>query len=175
MIEQVDVVKLIQGYLTPLRESLREKSIRCDLKAEPDLSPISGDRLLLKQCFQNLIHNSIEAMPDGGELSIGIGETEAPSGEKSAVVEISDTGCGIAKEDQHQIFNPFFTLREQGTGLGLSLVKKIVTLHSGKIEVESEPPRGSTFRIVLPSKSRIRLEEAKGEKTADLESPPCTA
>jgi len=175
MVEQVDVAELVDECLTPFSESLRERNIGFDLKTQTDPTPIWGDRLLLKQCFQNLIQNSLEAMPNGGRLSIGIGKTETPSGEKSTVVEISDTGCGIAKKDQHRIFNPFFTLRKQGTGLGLSLVKKIVTLHNGKIEVESEPPRGSTFRIALPSKYRIRLEEAKGEKTADLESQPCTA
>ena len=84
------------------------------------------------------------------------------------MVEISDTGRGIAKEDQDKIFNPFFTLREKGTGLGLSLVKKIVTLHDGKIELESERGKGTTFRIILPSEFKLSLTEARSGKTDDL-------
>ena len=168
MIEKVKVAEIIRECLASLRESLRDKNITLDPEIEPDLLPVSGDQLLLKQCFQNLIQNSIEAMPDGGKLRIGIGETEA-FGEKSTLVEISDTGCGIAKEDQHRIFNPFFTLKERGTGLGLSLVKKIVTLHAGKIEVESDPGKGTTFRIILPRESKIGLKEAKAKKSTGLQ------
>jgi PAS domain S-box-containing protein len=173
MIEKVNVAEIIQECLTPLGESLREQGIRFALKAEPKLTPISGDRLLLKQCFQNLIQNSIEAMPDGGKLTVWIGEREMASGEKSTLVQISDTGCGIAKENQDKIFNPFFTLREKGTGLGLSLVKKIVTLHDGKIELESEPGKETTFGIIIPSESKLRLTEAKAEKRAGLKPQPC--
>ena len=89
------------------------------------------------------------------------------------VVEISDTGCGIARENQGKIFNPFFTSKEKGTGLGLSLVKKIVTLHDGKIDVESEPGKGTTFRIILQSESKLSLPETP-EKTANLELQPHT-
>ena len=160
MVEQIDVAKLLDECLTPLREDLREKNIMFDLKTRTDLPPICGDRLLLKQCFQNLIQNSIEAMPNGGKLNIVIGEAETPSGEESTVVEISDTGCGIAKEDQHRIFNPFFTLREKGTGLGLSLVKKILSLHDGRIELDSEPNKGTTFKVYLPSKLVTNLTQA---------------
>jgi two-component system sensor histidine kinase AtoS len=172
MIEQVDVAEIVQECLTPVKETLREKNILLELKTEADLGPTPGDQLLLRQCFQNLIQNSIEAMPDGGELSIRIGEDEIASGEIYALMEISDTGCGIAKEDQDKIFNPFFTLRQKGTGLGLSLVKKIVTLHDGKIELESEPGRGSTFRIILPSESKFSLTAATRAKETAVDPQP---
>ena len=159
-IEKVDVEEIIQECHTPLRETLEERNIRFELKSQPSLTLIPGDRLLLRQCFQNLIQNSIEAMPNGGELSIQIDERRLASDEIWVVVEISDTGCGIAKEDQDKIFNPFFTLRETGTGLGLSLVKKIVTLHDGRIELDSEPNKGTTFKVYLPSKLVTNLTPA---------------
>ena len=109
-------------------------------------------------------------MPNGGELSIWIGEKETVSGGKSTVVEISDTGCGIAKEAQDKIFNPFFTLKEKGTGLGLSLVKKIVTLHDGKIELESEPNKGTIFRIYLPLKLVTNLTQADSQGKNDTQT-----
>ena len=167
-VEKVDLKDIIEECYTPITETLRERNIDFNLESETKPALTASDRLLLKQCFQNLIQNSIEAMPNGGELRIWIGEKEIASGEKSTVVEISDTGRGIAKEDQDKIFNPFFTLREKGTGLGLSLVKKIVALHDGKIEVESKPEKGTTFRIILPSESKLSLTEARSGKTDDL-------
>lgn len=167
-VEKVDLKDIIEECYTPIMETLRERNIDFNLESETKPALTAGDRLLLKQCFQNLIQNSIEAMPDGGELRIQIGERQEASGETSVVVEISDTGCGIAKEEQDKIFNPFFTLREKGTGLGLSLVKKIVTLHDGKIELKSEPGKGTNFRIILPSESKLSLTEARSGKTNDL-------
>jgi two-component system sensor histidine kinase AtoS len=166
-VEKVDLKDIIEECYTPITETLRERNIDFNLESETKPALTAGDPLLLKQCFQNLIQNSIEAMPDGGELRIQIGERQEASGETSVVVEISDTGCGIAKEDQDKIFNPFFTLREKGTGLGLSLVKKIVTLHDGKIELESERGKGTNFRIILPSESKLSLTEARSGKTND--------
>ena len=167
-VEKVDLKDIIEECYTPITETLRERNIDFNLESERKAALTAGDRLLLKQCFQNLIQNSIEAMPDGGELRIQIGERQQASGETSVMVEISDTGCGIAKENQDKIFNPFFTLREKGTGLGLSLVKKIVILHDGKIELESERGKGTTFRIILPSESKLNLTEARSGKTNDL-------
>jgi two-component system sensor histidine kinase AtoS len=167
-VEKVDLKDIIEECYTPITEILRERNIDFNLESETKPALTTGDRLLLKQCFQNLIQNSIEAMPDGGELRIQIGERQEASGETSVVVEISDTGRGIAKEDQDKIFNPFFTLREKGTGLGLSLVKKILALHDGKIELESERGKGTTFRIILPSESKLSLTEARSGKTDDL-------
>lgn len=151
-IEKINLKKIIQECHTSVKETLKENTITFEFESEPGLPFILGDRLLLKQCFHNVIQNAIEAMPDGGKLLIQLGEKQLTSQEKSILVEFSDTGCGIPKEVQDKIFNPFFTSREKGTGLGLSLVKKIVSLHNGKIEVESEPNKGTTFRIYLPLK-----------------------
>jgi len=169
-IKEIDLKEIIQECHTSAKETLKENKITFKFDSEPNLPSILGDRLLLKQCFQNLMQNSMEAMPDGGELHIWIGEKQPASGEKSVMVELFDTGCGIAKKDHDKIFNPFFTSREKGTGLGLSLVKKIVSLHNGKIEVESELNKGTTFKVYLPLKLVINLTQADSQGKNDTET-----
>jgi len=103
----------------------------------------------LNQVFLNIISNALQAMAGGGTLTLRTRETGG-----QAVVEVSDTGCGIPVETQGRIFEPFFTTKPvgEGTGLGLSLAYGIVKKHGGRIEVDSRPGQGSTFRIVLPIK-----------------------
>ena len=166
--EQISLKEILEeGYLS-VKETLKEAQIMFKFDSKPDLPSIRGDRLLLKQCFQNLIQNSIEAMPRGGKLNIRLGELPITPHEESILVEISDTGYGIPREIQKKIFNPFFTSKEKGTGLGLSLVKKIVNLHQGNIELESEPNQGTTFRIYLPIKPSIQTPPEIMEEKVDL-------
>jgi len=168
-LEEADIRQLIQECHRSLREVLKDKGITFGIDSEPNPPSIIGDRLLLKQCFQNLIQNAIQAMPDGGKLHIRLCLERPPSQEDSILVEIADTGCGITKEDQEKVFNPFFTSREKGTGLGLSLVKKIISLHNGKIELESEPDRGTTFRIHLPLKPEVEPTSTGSDLKDELE------
>jgi len=168
-IEKINLKEIIQECYISVKETLRENRITFKLDYESDLPPLLGDPILLKQCFHNLIQNSIEAMPDGGKLRIRLEEKQLTFQEKTVLMEFSDTGCGIAKEAQDKIFNPFFTSKEKGTGLGLSLVKKIVSLHNGKIELASEPKQGTTFKIYLPLKCMPQLTQAKSEEKGKLE------
>jgi PAS domain S-box-containing protein len=168
--ERTDFKQIIQECQRSVKETLQEKGIKFEFASEPNLPPLMGDRLLLKQCFQNLIQNSIQAMPQGGKLVIKLSLDRLPSDDDLIFIEISDTGCGIAKQDQEKVFNPFFTSREKGTGLGLSLVKKIISLHNGKIELESEPNRGTTFKIHLPLKPAV--EPVSGESKQKDEPEP---
>jgi len=110
-----------------------------------DTPSILGDREELRQIFSNLISNALHSMPSGGKLALRVGQ----SGESLQFV-ISDSGCGIPQEHLNRIFDPFFTTRTKGTGFGLSVVLRIVKTYKGRIEVESEPGAGTTFRIVLP-------------------------
>jgi PAS domain S-box-containing protein len=167
--EKTDVKEVIQECHRSVKEILQEKGITFEFDSEPNLPPPLGDRLLLKQCFQNLIQNSIQAMPKGGKLGIRLSLEQLPSDDDLVLVEITDTGCGIAKEDQNKVFNPFFTSREKGTGLGLSLVKKIISLHNGRIEFESEPDRGTTFRIHLPLKPEVKPTSIGSVEREELE------
>ncbi len=166
--EKVNLRNVVDECIKTLEEKLEKNKIGLEVTSEPDLLTILGDRLLLRQSFQNLIQNSIEAMPAGGELSINLRKTEAYNNERVIEVEISDTGCGMEEKDQEKIFNPFFTSKERGTGLGLSLVKKIVSLHNGRIEFESRLNKGTTFRVYLPLESKPDFFGAKTEEHENL-------
>ena len=106
---------------------------------------VEGDSNLLEQAFLNLALNACQAMPNGGRLRI---EGRAASG-KLVVVEVSDSGIGIAPENLSRIFDLYFTTKPEGSGIGLSLVFRTVQLHDGEIEVESTPERGTTFKVTL--------------------------
>jgi len=143
-----------QGHFS-LRETLREvvllvqqqagkSGVRIAFADDPDCE-LAGSQEQLKQAFLNLALNALQAMDRGGELKIGT----AQFGPR-VNVSFTDTGRGIAAENLKKIFNPFFTTREGGTGLGLAITHRIVESFGGKMEVESEPGRGSTFSMLLP-------------------------
>lgn len=115
-------------------------------KLYPDELPeIWADEDRLKQVFVNLISNAIQAMPDGGRLSI-----DAATQGGFLRISFTDTGAGIPAEEQARIFDPFHTTRAEGTGLGLSIVHRIIDAHNGFIRVDSEPGNGATFTVGLP-------------------------
>jgi two-component system sensor histidine kinase HydH len=111
----------------------------------PEIAPFPFDAELLERVFYNLILNAVQASPAGGMVSV---KTRAAGGD----VEISviDRGVGIEPQQRDSIFNPFFTTKPEGVGLGLAIVSKIVDEHGGKITVESEPGKGSVFHVCLP-------------------------
>jgi two-component system NtrC family sensor kinase len=106
---------------------------------------VSGDAGMLQQAFLNLALNACQAMPNGGRLRIAAAPTTPPYIE----VLFEDTGVGIRPEDLSRIFDLYFTTKESGSGIGLSLVYRTVQLHDGEIEVQSVPGRGTTFRLLL--------------------------
>jgi signal transduction histidine kinase len=106
----------------------------------------TGDASLLRQAVLNLLHNAEQAVGVGGEISLHL----KTSDEQNIILEVSDNGPGINPETMGQIFQPFFTTREQGTGLGLAIARKIVEAHGGSIQAQSNPGRGSQFKIMLP-------------------------
>jgi PAS domain S-box-containing protein len=117
--------------------------------SDPHLS-IHSDEILIRQAFLNLIQNAFEAMPEGGVLTL---KAKMNPVEKNSMVliQLQDSGTGIAKEHLEKIFVPFFTLKEKGTGLGLAIVHKIILSHGGRIRVESELGKGTLFQIYLPA------------------------
>jgi signal transduction histidine kinase len=138
----VEVEKLIGTHL-------RHNKIIYEFKPESQLPPVPCVRDQLKQVILNLSLNAVEAMPDGGRLTINT----ATSPEADGIwLTFTDTGHGIASEDLPNIFDPFFTRKAGGTGLGLAISYDIVQHHHGRIDVDSEPGRGTTFRIWLPTK-----------------------
>ncbi len=108
---------------------------------------VSGDAHQLKQVFLNLILNSCDAMPEGGQLTLTLGETSLDR--VSVLVTVEDTGGGIPKEMLSQIFKPFFTTKHHGTGLGLAIANRIVLNHFGSIEAYNTG-QGAAFTITLP-------------------------
>lgn len=159
-LSEIELNPIIKDSLT----STPLNGVQLNLSLDP-IPSIEADEVLLKQAFINLIQNAIEAMPDGGELKIVTsyklhpefvdpefisGHASGSSRKPEVEIEISDTGIGIPENKLNKIFHPFFTTKERGTGLGLSLVQKIVLYHGGRIEVESMEGKGTTFRIDLP-------------------------
>ncbi len=112
----------------------------------PNLKEINCDPDKLKQVFMNIIANGIEAMEDGGTITINTQEWH-----NSVEIRITDEGIGISDEDLLRIFEPFYTTRERGSGLGLSISYKIVAAHKGDIWAVSMPGKGTTFVIRLPA------------------------
>jgi len=124
---------------------LKEANIRCVLNLADNLPPLDFDVSLMKQALLNLINNAAAAMSGGGELSI---TTEEAEGE--VWITIADTGTGIPEDCLSKIFEPYFTTKKNGTGLGLTLVFKIIKEHRGEISVRSREGEGSVFAISLP-------------------------
>ena len=111
------------------------------------LTPITIDKEQIKQVILNLLMNAIQAMPDGGQLELGGQITEDSRWVK---LFIQDSGIGIPPEDMNKLFDPFFSTKEGGIGLGLSIAHRIIDQHGGKIEVESTPGKGTLFTLSLP-------------------------
>ncbi len=120
-------------------------AVEADL--DPSLQPIDADPDLLHRALQNLVLNAMDAMPSGGKLAI---RTRQHDGH--ALIEVSDSGTGLTKEECDRLFTPYYTTKQHGTGLGLAIVQSVVSDHHGKISVTSEPGRGTTFRIELPAR-----------------------
>ena len=125
------------------------QNIQIKTALNPEMPQITGDFNQLQQCILNLIFNAADAMPDGGLLTI----ESAFNPEKELVqIMVADTGSGITKNDLPKIFDPFFSTKEegQGLGLGLSVAYGIISRHKGVIEVKSEPGKKTLFTITLP-------------------------
>jgi len=129
------------------------ENVELSSKLMEDLPNIMGDREQLSRAFINIITNAIQAMPDGGVLTIstGIEDSDGKDQGKQKLVKavFSDTGHGMSSEIQGKIFQPYFTTKQDGTGLGMAIVHRIITDHKGTVEVESKENSGTEFTILL--------------------------
>jgi PAS domain S-box-containing protein len=117
------------------------------------LPEISIDRHQVQQVVTNLLLNSLDAMPDGGTITVRTSLDDGSNG-PAARVTISDTGMGIPEEDFGRIFQPFYSTKEKGTGMGLSICRRIISGHDGEISVSSKLLKGSAFQVTLPLKTK---------------------
>ena len=156
--QPVRLAELIDRVLDLYADQLEGKGINVHHEYARDCPPIEADPEYLYQAFVNLVANALDAMDEGGRLTLRVGwshgdplTTLRPGGSGRRVkVEIEDTGKGIAPSEADRVFNPFFTTKASGTGLGLALTHKIVEDHRGRITFRSRPGGGTTFRVVLP-------------------------
>lgn len=147
--QPVDVAGLLRNLLEDLKEKMTSAGISSSLSSPEPLPAIYSNEFYLKELFSSLVENAIEAMPEGGELAI----TLKVDG-NYLVTEIADTGRGIPEEKLDEIFDPFFTSKMSGAGLGLTKCHMIVTEHRGDIRVSSTPGKGTIFTIDLPLERR---------------------
>ena len=149
--QPVDLNAVVRGSLQGLVDGLAKTPVSLTTRLAPDLPPISGDPVMLEQVFVGLIANAIEASsgPDDA-VTITTGTERAPSGASTVFVEVADTGVGISAESLPSIFEPFYTTKAQGTGLGLAVAKKFTEAFGGTITVASRPREGATFRVMFP-------------------------
>jgi PAS domain S-box-containing protein len=153
----------VEATLALLQPELDNRGITVQLRLARHLSPVAHDPVQIKQVLVNLVKNAMQAMSQGGVLTLATGE----SGD-DAWIEVRDTGGGIPKETLSRLFEPFFTTKKKGTGLGLMIVQRIVRGHGGRIEIESQTGKGSTFRVILPRHQRPpRLLEAPAAGAAE--------
>jgi len=145
-----DLAEELSNVITLVSAEAKNRDVLLELDAS--LMPvIEGDREKLRQAFLNLILNALQATPAGGRVTITAKKVESHDDEPAGVeICFADTGTGIPAEALDSIYEPFFTTKEGGTGLGLAITRKIIEGHRGRIEVESEPGRGTTFRVRLP-------------------------
>jgi two-component system, NtrC family, sensor kinase len=137
------------------RQQVMTKPIQILFETNPALPFVEHDQALIQQVVLNLLLNGIQAIAGTGQIRVGLKEEPG-----FAVIQVSDTGRGISAEALPRIFKPFFTTRNEGTGLGLSLANSIVQSHGGRIEVGSAPGKGSQFKIWLPVR-QLKRERAK--------------
>jgi PAS domain S-box-containing protein len=144
--ELVDINELVREMTTMLCDTASRNSVTVRTNLEKSIQLTMADRVQLQQVLMNLMLNGIEAMQKtGGELSVASKTTE----DGQLLISVSDTGCGLPADQSESIFEPFFTTKAQGTGMGLSISRRIVESHGGRLWANARPDRGSIFQFTL--------------------------
>jgi PAS domain S-box-containing protein len=160
------IADAIEKTLQLVENRLYKQKVAVEKKLNPDLPRIQADSQQLEQVLVNLYLNAIDAMPEGGKLIVEAKMAQSDSIASVAVITVADTGFGIPETDLPKIFQPFFTAKKRrGMGLGLPICQRIVKNHGGRIEVDSEPGKGTIFKIHLPSEQKTTTEAPEPAST----------
>ena len=137
----------VNNLIREIGGQVSQPEIHVEYQLDPNLPPVQADHDLLTEALKNMVNNGVEAMPQGGVITLSSGNC----GGEMVEIGIKDCGSGIAPEDLERIFNLYFTTKERGNGLGLSLALRAIDLHGGSVNVESQVGVGTTFKIQLPA------------------------
>lgn len=147
-LQRVDINAVVRGVAQLFQAQLQapgRAAITCRVEQDEHVGTIAADPELLHRALSNLMLNAMDAMPNGGALMLRTRRDEG-----KVVIEVADTGSGLTPEECERIFTPYYTSKQHGTGLGLAIVQSVISDHHGRINVQSEPQRGTTFVIELP-------------------------
>jgi len=144
--------EVVSKAMSLIRMDAESMGVMMEIHAEENVPVIQADQDKLNQVFLNLFLNSIQAMEHGGRLDIYV----ASEG-RNITFTVKDTGCGVHKEDLPRVFDPYFTTKPEGTGLGLALSAKIIEEHGGTISVQSDPDHGTTVTVILPANGSVHV------------------
>ena len=145
--EPTDLNKVIREMVAMLRDTANRHGILIRSELDPALPKKTADRVQLQQVLVNLMLNGIEAMPDGdGELNVASRRTD----DGQLLISVSDSGIGFSRENLEHIFAAFFTTKPQGTGMGLTISRRIIESHGGRLWASANTGRGATFQLTLP-------------------------
>jgi PAS domain S-box-containing protein len=147
-LEEKNIIPIIKNVVSLLEFEARKKNVHLHLECQEEIIQVECDENRLKQVFLNFIKNGIEAMPNGGDLIV-----KTCINDQNVQISIQDTGIGIPEEKLKKLGEPFYTTKKNGNGLGLMVSFKIIESHNGRVYVESELNKGTTFNILLPAKT----------------------
>ncbi|MCR5183276.1 MAG: PAS domain S-box protein [Opitutales bacterium] len=142
---QTDVSAVVVNVLRVMQPQIQERRVHCNIEVAPLLPRIMGDNAQLNQLFFNIVKNALEAMTDGGALNIVLRFDD-----EFVFVDIKDSGCGISHEDLAKIYEPFYTTKANGHGLGMMIVERIMKSHNAQLSIESELGAGTKFTFCFP-------------------------
>ncbi len=166
-----DANELVEGIVRILETEAKEKDVTLHLRLAPGLPKIFIDKEQIKQVFMNVIINAIQAIEGGGEVDVSTRMFSKDSSERFLQIEVRDSGIGIEEGDLGNIFNPFFTTKKDGNGLGLSISHQIIQEHSGYMVADSKPGEGTAFYINLPAQLSHRpVNGMPGTNEKDLDN-----
>jgi PAS domain S-box-containing protein len=167
-LSQLPVAQVIKETMALQKQEIENRGVHVELEIPAGLPPLRLDKDQIKQAFFNIIRNALQAMPEGGLLRIS-----ADASDHFLAVAFKDNGSGIAPEDFAHIFEPYYSTKKEGSGIGLMIVQRIIQDHGGRIDVHTKPGVGTTFTVLLPlEERRVRLLKPHSRARNEQEPAP---